>query len=348
MTVTFGGIPATSFTLELGSKITAIVPARRPTAPPPTSVVSDRQRRTTSTCSAIRRDDIYTYTWQPPTVSGLGLIPVTGTTRPATSSPSPRRAPGRPASRSPSPASPTVSPPASTRSSTGGTGSFTISFAGAPPGPAPASCPRPWPAPSDRWPVGLGRHHRHRLRRRAGRRLRCQPGDVVRRRLGHPDHGRRPGSTGCAAARRHHRDQPDTPTSSTRRPLSDTFSYVGDPDRDRAHDHGQPGRRPDRRWDPGDHRRHQLQRRDRGGLRHDTGHLLPGQRARLDHGGRPAGTGTVDVTVTTGLGTIGQSARPTSTPTTRRWRPLPARRRTPTRPAPTVPVTGHQPDRHDA
>ena len=70
--VTFGGVPATSFTVVTGIKITAVVPpAQNNTAAVPVVVTVGGVQSTPSSPGV----NIFTYTWNnPPTVTGTGLI----------------------------------------------------------------------------------------------------------------------------------------------------------------------------------------------------------------------------------------------------------------------------------
>jgi fibronectin type 3 domain-containing protein len=72
VTVTFGGIPATSFTLDSASKITAISPPQAADTAPATTVVVTVSGSVSSPAAA--GDDIFNYI---PSISGTGLIPAT-------------------------------------------------------------------------------------------------------------------------------------------------------------------------------------------------------------------------------------------------------------------------------
>ena len=76
VSVTFGGVPATSFALNSGIQITAVAPAAAANSPSTVEVVVTVSG--VASTPAAPGDDSYTYTWSaPPTVTGTGTIPVT-------------------------------------------------------------------------------------------------------------------------------------------------------------------------------------------------------------------------------------------------------------------------------
>ena len=97
-------------------------------------------------------------------------------------------------------------------------------------------------------------------------------------------------------------------STSATTPTTDSYTYIGAPDGHRCHHHGQPGGRPDRRRHPGDHRRYRLQQRVGRGLRLTPATcFLVNSSTRSPPSLRPA-SGTVDITVTTGVGTSATSS----------------------------------------
>ena len=94
-----------------------------------------------------------------------------------------------------------------------------------------------------------------------------------------------------------------TPGGTSATSPADQFTYAG-----RADGHGpEPDQRSGGRRHLGDDHRHRLHRRHGGRLRHDGGDERHRGQRHHDHGRQPAGTGTVDVTVTTPGGTSATS-----------------------------------------
>ena len=80
VSVTFGGVPATSFVLNSGIKITATVPPAPAHSPAAVEVIVTVSG--VASTPAAPGDDTYTYEWlTPPTVTGVGLTQVTATSQ---------------------------------------------------------------------------------------------------------------------------------------------------------------------------------------------------------------------------------------------------------------------------